>query len=263
MKISLIGAGNMGSALAQAFVDQNITEAENIFLSDPSEEKLSALSKSLGVKTSTDNTKTLDSDFLILAVKPQVFVELAQQISGKIPKDTVVISIMAGVSMEKIEKELGCKKIVRAMPNTPALVNRGVVGWYANKDISDTSKTDIQKILSTAGYAFEVSEESQIDDVTALSGCGPGFFLSFFDKWLKAADKLNLPEDKKKDILIKTIRGSLALLESSKYSPAELAGKVASKGGATEQGLKVLEDAKLEELFSKMIEAAYNRCKEM
>jgi len=263
MTISIIGAGNMGSALCQSLLNKKICSAKNITISDKNEVKLKQLKSKLKVKTSTDNANVLDCDFLFLAIKPQSFLELAEEISGKIPKITTVISIMAGAKLDKIAELLLHEKLVRAMPNTPALVNEGVTGWVANNNISPEEKTEIQKILESTGYAIELENEDQIDKLTAISGCGPGFFFYIFDQWDKASQKLKLPDNKNKEILIKTLKGSLALLESSEDSAYTLTQKVASKGGATEQGLQVLADSRFEEIMSKMIDAAYNRCKEL
>jgi len=263
MKIGIIGAGNMGSALCAAFVSAEVEPPEHITLSDPNSDKLEKIASSLGVQISSKNEDLLDSDMIILAVKPQAFPAVSKPLKGQLDEKAIVISIMAGVSISNIQEHLGHDRIVRAMPNTPALVNLGVIGWYAHEDINDGAGAEIQRLLETAGYAFRIETEEQIDDVTALSGCGPGFFFYLFDQWMKAGQQFNLPQAKVQDILLKTLQGSLKLLEESEDSPQELAQKVASKGGATEQGLKVLEGAQLEELLHKTMKAAYHRCKEL
>jgi|CXWL01.1.fsa_nt_gi pyrroline-5-carboxylate reductase len=262
MTISIIGAGNMGSALVKSFLSQGIATADELIVTDPDAKKLAPFKK-IGITTSTKNDTTHASDIILIAVKPQSFVDLAKELMGCIRNSTIVISIMAGVPVKKIQQLLGHKKIVRAMPNTPALVGSGVTGWFAGKELNKIEKDLVQEILGSTGYAFTITTEAQIDDVTVLSGCGPGFFFYLFDQWLRALESLDIPKKEQQKLLAKTLRGCLALLESSPDSPLELAQKVASKGGATEAGLKILSKAKLEKIFVKMIKASYTRCKQL
>jgi len=262
MTISIIGSGNMGTALVKGFLQQKLSKPKDIIVTDQSEEKLKSLQK-MGVWTSTNNQKILKSEILFFAVKPQSFPELSKEISGKIPKKTIVISIMAGVSISKMKKHLGHQRIVRSMPNTPAMVGEGVTGWFADKSITSSEKKNIQKILESTGMAIEVKKENLLNDFTCLSGSGPGFFFYVFEQWLKATKKLSIPNDQASKILAKTIQGSLKLLEVSEEKPEQLRANVTSKGGTTEAGLEILQKAQLENLFAKTLKAAYNRCKNL
>lgn len=262
MTISLIGSGNMGSALALGFVKNKIANAQDITLVDRDLEKLKKMSKQ-GFRTGTDASKNLDKQIVILAVKPQGFADLAKEISGKIPAKTIVLSIMAGVKIKKIQQLLKHKKVVRAMPNTPALVGAGVTGWHAGKEVNKGEKTVLQKVLQSTGHAYVLASEDQIDDFMTVSSCGTGFFYHLLVSWLKSSEAFDLPKKDLKNILVQTLTGSLDLLESSSDSLEELIQKVASKGGATEAGLRVLDEAKLEKVFAKMMKAAYNRSKQL
>ncbi len=245
MTIGIIGGGNMGTALAQAFLKKDLVSRMDLMIGNEAGK----------------NAALLSQDVLIIAVKPQQFDELAKEISGRISEKTIVISIMAGVPIKKISDLLHHEKIVRSMPNTPALVNQGVVGWFGQ--ISPEEKNIVQNILSVVGFTFEVSDEVLLNDVTALSGCGPGFFYSLVASWFAATEQFKLPAQTRHLMLLKTLEGSLALLEASHKTPFELQTQVASKGGATEAGLKVLKSAQLESLFAKMLKAAYTRCQEL
>lgn len=262
MTIGIIGAGNMGEALCQAFVKDGAVNPKDLIIADPSKEKTAKIAGSLGVKSSQKNGDVLESNIILMAIKPQIFTEVSKEFLDQIPAETIIVSVMAGISCEQLKESLGHSKIVRLMPNTPVLVEEGVTAWYSNS-LDDKEKTSIQKLLETTGYAFQVEQESQIDDVTALSGCGPGFFFHIFHQWQQAALQLDIPEEVIDDILLKTIKGSLKLFEESEDNALELAQKVASKGGATEKGLEVLEKADLEKTFSRMISAAFKRCKEL
>jgi pyrroline-5-carboxylate reductase len=263
MTIGFIGAGNMGTALCKAFLTHDSVSAEDIIVSDHSEDKLSVISASLGVRTSKDISELMDVDYLILAVKPQGLDSLAEEIKEKINVDTILISVLAGTSIETLQNKLSHLKIVRAMPNTPALVNKGVIGWYAINEISPDKKSIIKELFASAGLETELEKEALIDDLTVISGCGPGFLFAIFDAWSKGTHNLDLNEETRKLLLIETLEGSLELLRQSEEEPAELAARVASKGGATEKGLEVLQNANIEATFSDMIQAAYDRCKEL
>ncbi|MGE3278462.1 MAG: pyrroline-5-carboxylate reductase [Candidatus Altimarinota bacterium] len=263
MTISILGFGNMGSALCRAFIEQRVVKPKDIIATDTSAEKLQIAEKELQISTTTDLTQVASTDVLFLAVKPQTFPEIAEQLKEKLSKKTIVVSIMAGVSIATMKKLLNHEKIIRSMPNTPAMISEGVTGWYADKSISTAEKKTIQRLFECTGLSIEVKKESFLNDFTALSGSGPGFFYYVFEQWLKAAKKLDLPAADTSKILAKTLEGSLKLLESTQEEPEELRAKVTSKGGTTEAGLKVLEKAKLENLFAKTLKAAYNRSKQL
>lgn len=263
MQIGIIGFGNMGSALCKAFIQKKIVSAKNIIAVDSSPEKLLSSKKEYGINITSKLTEVTTAEFLLLAVKPQTFSEVAKELKGKIPQKTIVISIMAGVGISNMKTLLGHQRVVRSMPNTPAMVGEGVTGWFADKSISASEKNKIKKLFECAGLAIEVKKEDQLNDFTALSGSGPGFFFYVFEQWLKAAKELNIPSKQTLNILAKTLQGSLKLLESSGETPEELRAKVTSKGGTTEAGLKILQKSSLEKLFAKTLKAAYNRSKQL
>jgi len=263
MKIGIVGFGNMGSALCRAFIERKIVKPKDILATDTSAEKLQAAEKELRITTISDLNSISSSDILFLAVKPQTFPEVAEQLKGKLHKNTIAISIMAGVSISTIKKLLSHEKIVRSMPNTPAMIGEGVTGWYADKSVSTSEKKKIQQLFECTGLAIEVKKETLLNDFTALSGSGPGFFYYVFEQWLKAAKKLNLPATETSKILAKTLEGSLKLLDATQEKPKELREKVTSKGGTTEAGLEILKKAKLENIFAKTLKAAYNRSKQL
>ncbi|MDF2379530.1 MAG: pyrroline-5-carboxylate reductase [Candidatus Gracilibacteria bacterium] len=263
MKIGIIGGGNMGSAMAQAFISKNITKAENITIIDLNEEKLNALQAELEVQTSQNSTDIIDSDILLIAVKPQGFEEMAKSISGKIKEDCIVISVMAAVSLKKVSECLNHAKVARCMPNTPSLIQAGVLAWMTTDGFSADEKIMINDLLSSCGYAFEVNSEEEINTVSYISGCGPGFFYFVMEEWLKGAKHLKLDEEKKKELLMKTVMGSLLLSNTSEKPLSELREQVTSKGGITAEGLKELEKGNLHQTFENMFKAAARRTNEL
>lgn len=263
MTIGIIGAGNMGSALCKGFLNYPDLSASDIIVSDHSEEKLQELKTSRGVRISKNNGDCLDADIILLAIKPQQLEDVAKDLKGNLKKECIIISILAGVQVSRLQQLLGHKAILRAMPNTPVLVNEGVVGWYASEQVPEEKKRFISRLFAATGHQLELEKESQIDELTAISGCGPGFFFTIFDAWEKATTQLHLEQKEAKKLLIKTLKGSLTLLETSPDEAETLAGKVASKGGATQEGIDVLKKAKIEAVFSDMIAAALTRCREL
>ncbi len=246
MTIGIIGGGTMGSAMAKAFLEKKVVLQKDLIVSsEPGK-----------------NIPLVRQDVLVMAVKPQQFAELSKEICGKISAQTIVLSIMAGVSLETISKFLGHRKIIRSMPNTPALLGQGVIGWYSSPEIEAKEKKVIESLLGCLGTCFEVGNEDLLNQLSVISGSGPGFFFALFDAWLKATDQFNIPENQRKQMLQKTCLGSLALLEATVKTAEKLKNEVASKGGITEAGLKILE-ADLDNRFAKTLEAAYTRCKEM
>ncbi|MDP3975325.1 MAG: pyrroline-5-carboxylate reductase [bacterium] len=263
MTIGIIGGGNMGSALAKAFVLKKITAARNITVSDQNQEKLDKLSRELEVKTSRDNSELLKADFLVIAVKPQGFADMAKEIAGKVSKKTVVISIMAGISIRNIQDQLGHKKVIRSMPNTPAMIGEGVTAWIASEEISAEEKKTVQELLESTGYAFEVKDEGEMIRIGTIVGSGPGFTFYVIEQWLKGTEVLNLDPNLRKTVLLKVLKGSISLAEQSQDSLEQLRKNVTSPGGFTEAGLTILTAGGLEELFRDMLISATLRTAEL
>jgi len=199
-----------------------------------------------------------EADFILLAIKPQSFPIVVEELLGNLGRATI-ISIMAGVTIAKIQTALGVKSIVRAMPNLGAKVKKSMTVW-TGKNL--TNENEIDKIFSQVGETLFVTEETFIDQATAVSGCGPGFFFYLISEWLKAIVELGFSQAQAEKLLLTTLNGSMELLRVD-MRPGVLASQVASKGGSTEAGLKVLNEANLSELWSKTLQAALKRTKEL
>ena len=149
------------------------------------------------------------------------------------------------------------------MPNTPALIQAGVTGWFAGEGMSSDEKIGMNELLSSCGYAFEVTEEDHLDIVTAISGAGPGFFYAVLEAWIAAMKDLPMDEEKKQTALMRTLMGSLLLANTSEKPLSELREMVTSRGGTTAAGLEELKKGELELVFRKMLEAAVRRAREL
>ncbi len=232
-KICIIGMGNMGKAMKEAlsggFEVSGCDKGDN--LSECVEE----------------------ADIVVLAVKPQSFSEL----TGKFEIGSrLVISIMAGVSLDRISSELGCERVVRVMPNLPLKVGAAVSGWISRGVVD---KTEIREILGSFGEEIEVSDESKIDAITALSGSGPAYYYWMNRALKNKALEMGFTQEETCKIVKGTFFGAAKLLEDCEGCPCGLLEQIASKGGTTEAALEKMD----EKMVADAIEAAYKRAKEL
>lgn len=236
-KLVIIGGGVMGSIFAKA-----LSSSCQIMVCDKGDDK----------------NVCRAADFILLAVKPQSFAEVAKELRGSL-NNQLVISIMAGVKVEKIKSALGVNKIVRAMPNLGARVGKSMTVW-TSEGVED--KSEINNLFKQIGESLEVQKEEMIDKATAVSGSGPGFFFYLVSEWTKAATELGFSEAEAKFLLLTTLDGANAVLQSD-LNAEELVHQVASKGGTTEAGLKILEKHKIKEMFIQVLRAAEKRAMEL
>lgn len=240
MKIGIIGFGNMGSAIHASLIKK--FPAKDIYICD---------------KTSKKTPQELfdSSDVVILAVKPQDFESLAKTINSK--KQPLVLSIMAGTTISKIQKLLKSKRVVRAMPNIGAKVGSSVTGWFSK--VSSSDKKIAREILSSFGMEFEVKKEEMLNTVTSLSGCGPGYFAYFGEIIAETAIKFGIGELEAQNLTKQTLIGTSKLIESSNINLTDLKNSVASKGGSTQAALKYFAENNLDKIIFRGIEKAKNR----
>jgi pyrroline-5-carboxylate reductase len=264
--IGFIGSGNMAEALIKGIVTAGLYAPENVFVSDIRTERLDVLKDKYGVTAVGNNAELAGKvETLVLSIKPQNMNDALQSIKDAIGKETLVISIAAGIKIEKIAAVLGDMAIIRVMPNTPALIGEGASGLYAN----ERAKSMLDKavsICSSVGKAVIVDDEDLIDAVTAVSGSGPAYYFLLMEEMVKAGTELGLPVDTAKDLVLQTAKGAgLLATEADKNneSPAELRRKVTSPGGTTEAALKVFADGKISELITAALTRARDRGREL
>lgn len=262
--LAFIGGGNMARSLIGGLIGHGYP-ASNIHVADPGEEKRQSLVDLFpGVATSGDNaTAAKQVDCIILAVKPQM---MEQAISGlgEIDGNPLFISIAAGLTSNRILQWLGGHyALVRAMPNTPALIGCGAIGAYANEVVSADQRGLATNILRTAGELYWFEKESDLNVVTALSGSGPAYFFLLSEALEEEGINLGLSPEVARALAIQTAYGSARLAVESGKSPAELRAQVTSPGGTTEQALKVFENGKFRELVADAMGAALIRAHEL
>lgn len=240
-KICIIGMGNMGQAIFDALCCSDF--------------------EVVGCDKDDDvAAKVADCDSVLIAVKPQGFDVLVSDIDLN---EKLVISIMAGVSVEKIQKGLGSMKVVRVMPNLPLKVGAAFSGWYASEDVSEDERASVSAILRSLGSEVEVDKEDDIDKITALSGSGPAYYY-YLNRALriKAVD-MGFDEEQARKIADGTFLGAARLFEKNGDSSDELIKKISSKGGTTEVALNHLDETKFDKILGDAVEAAYKRAKEL
>lgn len=252
----------MAFALAKAILNNKITTNKNIIASDINKERLDFVKSELKINTTKDNKEVIKkSEIVFLAIKPQVMDAVLDEIKN-IVKDQLIISIAAGIKLNKLESKLKNKKIVRVMPNTPCLVGEMAAGFAVGKKVNDKYILLVEKILNSAGKAFYLKEDL-LDAVTGLSGSGPAFVARLIEAFVEAGQKQGLNKDIATELALQTFKGTAKLLQESGMTPEELVKLVSSPGGTTVAGREILEKSDYKDVIMKTIEKATKRSKEL
>jgi pyrroline-5-carboxylate reductase len=257
--IGFIGGGNMAEALIKGMVQAGM---KDIIVSEPREDRRAYLEKTYGAKTTSDNKEIVkQSAIVIVAVKPQNMDDVTSEIAPFITGEKLIVSIAAGITLPYLTSRLATSKIVRVMPNTPALVQEGMSVLSMCECIHDKEMALVRDIFMSVGKVL-VLPEKYMDAVTALSGSGPAFVALFTEAMIAAGIKMGLTEGNASELAIQTVIGTARLLETG-MPPDKLRKMVTSPGGTTAAGLKVFEEKGLKEMVSSVIEAAAKRSKEL
>ncbi|NNT72508.1 pyrroline-5-carboxylate reductase [Flavobacterium sp. IMCC34852] len=264
MKVLIIGYGNMGKTYANSFISSRFIKPEDIFAlvrSDAFSTSENAIPKQ---NFSTRATHEIgDFDIVILAVKPQDFALLAKAVKPFLKDSQIVFSVMAGITLAAIERELSCSKIVRSMPNIPTQIGMGMTVFTASANVDRKELFIIQNLINTTGKSVYVENEKLIDAATAISGSGPAYVFYFMQSMIQAAVDLGFNESEAELLVNQTFMGSVAIQNSYSLSNQEWIAKVASKGGTTESALFVFKKGNLEQTIVNAVKAANNRALEL
>ncbi|MCP4695267.1 MAG: pyrroline-5-carboxylate reductase [Gammaproteobacteria bacterium] len=261
--ITFIGGGNMARSLIGGLINNGVS-ADSIRVADPDPAPLAA---SLPVQLYTDNLTAVEgADAVVLAVKPQILREVAADLAARLSGvPPLFISIAAGVRVADLLRWLHSEHLtnqipmVRAMPNTPALVQSGASALFAEENVSKDHRELAERILRAVGLTLWLEEESLLDAVTALSGSGPAYFFLVMEALEKAGTELGLTEDEARILTLQTAFGAAKMALESSENAAVLRARVTSKGGTTEQAVQVLQNGGLEKLFADAARAARDR----
>lgn len=263
MKITFLGGGNMAAALIGGLVKQGFDSAA-VRVVELSAEGRGKLASVFGVHTSAAlDDAALDCDVLVLAVKPQQMKEAVAPLAGRLERQ-VVVSIAAGLRLDDISRWLGGhRKLVRAMPNTPALIGAGITGLFASAEVDAAGRAAAEKVLSAVGSTVWVADEAQIDGVTAISGSGPAYVFHFIECLQAAGEKLGFEAATARRLAIDTVLGAARLAAGSDEAPGVLRERVTSKGGTTEAALKSFAADAFPAIVERAVNAAAARGREL
>ena len=264
MKVLLIGAGNMGLTYAEGMAKSSLLNRRNLMIFDKSADIVTSLSKLDHFDVYDDIEECLpDADVVFLAVKPYHCDSLFEEIRPLVNDEQIFVSLMAGVTIAKIQEGLGVKKVVRSMPNLPAQVGKGVTSYTESAEVSRVELLMVRNLLDTTGESIHVETENFIDASTGISGSGPAYVFYFMQSMLEAALKMGFSKNDSKVLVSQTFEGAVKLFNESDLSPETWMERVASKGGTTRAALDSMEDNNVKELIKDAAYAAFDRAVEL
>ncbi|NHN26851.1 pyrroline-5-carboxylate reductase [Flavobacterium jejuense] len=264
MRILIIGYGNMGQTYANSFVSSRFINASDILVLTRS----GFVNKNrYSIDENNFFTKPVaaifDVDIIIIAVKPQDFSLLGKEIKSFIHKEHLILSVMAGVTLESIKEKLGCEKIVRSMPNIPTQIGLGMTVFCASSSVDRKELFIIQNLINTTGKSIYIDKEEMLNATTAVSGSGPAYVFYFMNAMIQAAIELGFSKSEAEFLVSQTFIGAVQLQNRSDLSHEEWINKVASKKGTTEAAMLVFKDNNLLEFIKNGIFAANSRAVEL
>jgi len=255
----------MGLSFSKSFLKYELIKPENLHLITRSQSKILKIKEEFPKSEISvfEDVKDLDADLIIIAVKPQDFQKVAESFQFSLNENQMILSIMAGIKIEKIQKSLHHKSVVRAMPNSPTLLGMGITGYTSAEGISFNQLMNIERLLNSTGRSVYLENEDLLDGVTALSGSGPAYFYYIVDAMIKAGTQMGIDENLSKLFVKQTMLGAYHLINNSDKSLEDLIKDVASKGGTTEAALKTFEENNFKEILQQGILNAEKRAKEL
>lgn len=261
--IAFIGGGNMASALIGGLIRQGFPST-HIEVVEPWADARAALLQQFGIHAQPESGAPLARASLVVwAVKPQMFKEAALQTCPYLPTTALHLSVAAGIRSGSIAQWLGSERIVRAMPNTPALIGQGMTALYARPGVSATERHNVEQVIASTGQQLWVDQEAKLDAVTALSGSGPAYVFFFLEAMTQAGVEMGLSAAQAHQLAVNTFVGASELARRSDDSPAVLRERVTSKGGTTYAALQSLEQNGVGSHFMEALRAAQKRAHEL
>lgn len=265
-QIAVIGPGAMGEAIIGGLIRNKVLRAADLRVSGPRLSRVEKLAATYEIQPYTDNHQAVQgADVVILSVKPQRLESVLGGLRGSIKVDGLVLSIVAGAAISKIQKGLEHKPVVRSMPNTPAQIGEGITVWTSDESVSDSQREVTRLILNALGEEVYVEEEVFLDMATALSGTGPAYVFLFMEAMVDAGVHLGFPRRIAERLVTQTVRGSVDYFQK-RDDPVHLArlrNEVTSPGGTSAAALYYLEKAGFRTAISRAIWAAFERSQEL
>ena len=263
-KIAFVGSGVMGEAIIKGILDKELTTPDHIVASDPWEVRRTLMEQQFGVQTTASNMDAVrGANIVVLSIKPQSIGKVMPDLHSNIDPAALVISIIAGVRISTLRGGLYHDRIVRAMPNTPAQVGKGMTVWHPTPYVTAAQVAQTEAVLGALGEQLAVDDESYLDMATGLSGSGPGFVMLIIEAMIDAGVHMGFTRRDAETMVLQTIDGSVELLRRTGSHSADLKNRVTSPGGTTAAGLYELEKAAMRAVLSRAIFAAYRRSQEL
>ncbi|ALZ75040.1 pyrroline-5-carboxylate reductase [Rheinheimera sp. F8] len=262
--VAFIGAGNMARCIIGGMVNTGYPAA-NIIAANPSRPKLDALAADFAIEVTQDNLLAVQkADVIVLSVKPQLMGEVCRQLIAGVPdiSEKLFVTVAAGLPVSRYEEWLGPVRLMRAMPNTPSLVGLGVTGIFSSR-CSNYEKSFVDSMFSATGKTVWLDEESQINDIIAVTGSAPAYFFYFMQAMTQKAELLGFSPDEAHQMVVQTALGAATMAARSPLSFADLRAQVTSKGGTTHEAIETMRNAGLELLVADAMQAAIRRAEEM
>jgi pyrroline-5-carboxylate reductase len=260
VSLAVIGGGAMGEAMISSLLTSHALEPKAITVSDPHKDRMKDLEARYGIHAAPQNIGAVkDANIVILSVKPQMLRFVFRDLCGKLRKDTLVLSIVAGARIDSMDVGLKHSAIIRSMPNTPAQVGEGMTVWTSSRAVTPAQRTQGQAVLRAFGKELYVADEAFLDMATAISGSGPSYVFLFMEALIDAAVHLGFSREDARMLVTQTVRGSAIYAEKSPSHPAEMRNLVTSPGGTSAHALYQLEKGGFRTLLSKAVWAAFQR----
>ncbi len=265
--ISFIGCGVMAESMIAGLLRKNLLEPGMISASHPRGDRRSELAEKHGIHVFPDNVSAADfgqgSPIVVICVKPQRMKAVLKELSGKVGPEQLVISIVAGTTIDNISEALGTRFIVRAMPNTPAQIGAGMTAWTCTDDVGEEQREQVRTIFSALGKELFVDTENMIDMATSLSATGPTYTFMVMEAMTDAGVHLGFSREIAKELVQQTMLGSVLFAMESHKHPAELRNMVTSPGGTSAEAIYQMEKGALRTVLSKAIYGAYKKAVEL
>ena len=264
MKVGIVGAGVMAEAIIAGLVADRAVDAGALVASHPRRERRDALAERHGIHPVARNREALGGvEVVVLAVKPQMLGRVMRELRGELAADQVVVSIVAGATIRTLVDGLQHAAVVRAMPNTPSQIRRGISVWAASEACTARQRDLARGVLKALGDERQVDDETFVAMATALSGTGPTYLFSVMEALIDAGVHLGFPRELAHDLVVETLIGSAEFALRSEMHPAQLRNAVTSPGGTSAAAIYELEKGRIRTVFSDAVWAAYRRTLEL
>lgn len=264
MQVGIVGAGVMAEAIITGLLADRAVRPELLAASHPRRDRRESLAERHGIRSVAANRDALvDAEVVVVAVKPQMLARVMRELRGRLDADQVVVSIVAGATLRTLVDGLQHAAVVRAMPNTPSQIRRGMSVWAASEACTARQRDLARAVLRALGDERQVSDEGFVAMATALSGTGPTYLFAVMEALIDAGVHLGFPRELAHDLVVETLVGSAEFAKRSELHPAQLRNAVTSPGGTSAAAIYELEKGRIRTVFSDAVWAAYRRTLEL